>query len=347
MESPKYKVTVSCKTFNQAKYITDTMNGFTMQQTSFPFVCTIVDDASTDGEQEVIRKYVEDNFDFSEGAVAYHKETDYALITFAQHKKNKNCYFAVLYLKENHYSQRKDKESYLKDWRDSVEYIAICEGDDYWILPDKLEKQVQIMDNNPNISLVHSDFFFLEENTNKLTEHKTLECSSKKDVLINIINGNRYRIQTMTTLFRLKDFDKVIHSDDFLYNSRYFLMGDTQLWTGLLTIGDIYCINTPTSVYRINSGSVSNQNDLQKKYRFSLSCSELRLYLLNKYNLSDCSVHNVITKQYNENLLFYKLFNPKFTPIFSPQFPYSIIWSCIYAFRLNIIIKYLLKRWKS
>ena len=60
MEYPKFKVTVSCMTYNQSKYITDAMNGFTMQQTSFPYVCTIVDDASTDGEQEVIHQYVEE-----------------------------------------------------------------------------------------------------------------------------------------------------------------------------------------------------------------------------------------------------------------------------------------------
>ena len=65
MEYPKFKVCCMCFTFNQAKYITDAMNGFTMQQTSFPFVCTIVDDASTDGEQEVIKQYVDENFDFS------------------------------------------------------------------------------------------------------------------------------------------------------------------------------------------------------------------------------------------------------------------------------------------
>ena len=47
MEYPKFKVCCRCFTFNQAKYITDAMNGFTMQQTSFPFICTIVDDAST------------------------------------------------------------------------------------------------------------------------------------------------------------------------------------------------------------------------------------------------------------------------------------------------------------
>lgn len=53
-ENTKFKVSVRCFTYNQADYITDTMDGFTMQQTNFPFVCCIVDDASTDGEQNVI-----------------------------------------------------------------------------------------------------------------------------------------------------------------------------------------------------------------------------------------------------------------------------------------------------
>ena len=157
MEYPKFKVCCRCSTFNQAKYITDAMNGFTMQQTSFPFVCTIVDDASTDGEQEVIKQYVEDNFDFSEGSAAFNKETDYAFITYAQHKTNKNCYFAVLYLKENHYSQKKDKCPYLKEWRDGVEYMAICEGDDYWIDSMKIQIQIDYMDNHPDCGMTRTD----------------------------------------------------------------------------------------------------------------------------------------------------------------------------------------------
>ena len=54
----KWMVRVSCMTFNHHAYIEDAMNGFCMQETDFPFVCTIVDDASTDGEPEVIKKYL-------------------------------------------------------------------------------------------------------------------------------------------------------------------------------------------------------------------------------------------------------------------------------------------------
>lgn len=157
MNYPKFKVCVRCFTFNQAKYITDALNGFTMQQTDFPFVCCIVDDASTDGEQQVIMEYVQEHFDMSDASVSYRKETDYADITYAQHKANKNCYFAVLLLKENHYSQRKDKMPYLSEWRDNTEYEALCEGDDYWIDAKKLQMQVDFLEENKEYGLVRTD----------------------------------------------------------------------------------------------------------------------------------------------------------------------------------------------
>ena len=203
MEYPKFKVTVSCMTYNQSKYITDAMNGFTMQQTSFPFVCTIVDDASTDGEQEVIRKYVNENFDFSEGSVAYHKETDYAHITYAQHKTNKNCYFAVLYLKENHYSKHKDKSPYLKDWRDGVEYMALCEGDDYWIVPDKLEKQVNALDSNKSATFSYTSFLTVDQEGKEELRSFFEKCKKRShsgDVLLDLFTQNF--IMTLTVVYR-------------------------------------------------------------------------------------------------------------------------------------------------
>lgn len=53
-----YTVLVKCFTFNQSKYIKDALNGFVMQQTTFPFVCLVMDDASTDGEPKVIKSWM-------------------------------------------------------------------------------------------------------------------------------------------------------------------------------------------------------------------------------------------------------------------------------------------------
>ena len=63
-------VCVSCLTYNHENYITNAMNGFAMQQTNFPFVCTIVDDASTDGEQKVIWICLHEHFNLHDSSVA-------------------------------------------------------------------------------------------------------------------------------------------------------------------------------------------------------------------------------------------------------------------------------------
>ena len=63
MEQMDFLVCARCFTYNHAPYIEDAMNGFCMQQTHFPYVCVIVDDASTDGESEVIKNYLQTHFD--------------------------------------------------------------------------------------------------------------------------------------------------------------------------------------------------------------------------------------------------------------------------------------------
>ena len=150
---PIFKICVRCTTYNQSSYIEDALNGFTMQETNFPYVCTILDDASTDGEQEVIKKYLQEHFDLDNRSVVRNEETDDYVLTFAQHKTNRNCYFAVLFLKYNHYSIKKAKDQYIKEWLD-VKYIALCEGDDYWIDPYKLQKQVDYLESHPNCTMV-------------------------------------------------------------------------------------------------------------------------------------------------------------------------------------------------
>ena len=247
MEYPKFKVCCRCFTFNQAKYITDAMNGFTMQQTSFPFVCCIVDDASTDGEQDVIRKYVEENFDFSEGSVSYHKETGYAHIAYAQHKTNKNCFFAVLYLKENHYSQRKPKMGYLSEWRDMCEYEALCEGDDYWIVPDKLEKQVDYLDKHNDYSMCfHNAYIHYEGKSND----KLFAFLDSREYLPQELI-EKWLIPTASMLYRMNFASYV---NDLNIDTKKIIFGDNLLTLVMLHYGKLFAFSDIMSVYRKHEG---------------------------------------------------------------------------------------------
>lgn len=262
MDYPKFKVCVRCCTYNQAKFITDAMNGFTMQQTSFPFVCTIVDDASTDGEQDVIRKYLQDNFDFSEGAEAYEKETDYARITYAWHKTNRNCFFVVLLLKENLYSKRQGykKLGYISEWRDPCEYEALCEGDDYWIVPDKLQKQIDCLDMYPNYSMCTTDAIVQSENG----ELDWTRYDQDRIVPItDIIENGGLWLQTASFVFRKDIANAMIEC------GRQCHIGDFPklLWCALN--GNVYYISEKTVLYRFGLGWTQSfkQANIEKKIK--------------------------------------------------------------------------------
>ena len=263
-------VTVQCMTYNQASYIEDAMNGFTMQQTTFPYVCCIIDDASTDGEQEVIKNYLNEHFDLEDKKVVRHEETDDYVLTFARHKTNLNCYFAVLYLKYNHYSIKKSKHTYISEWRDNAKYIAICEGDDYWIDPLKLQKQFDILEQDEGISLCHHNFYELNEITGTTTLKQRI-VPERQDLLS--VAKNNYT-QTLTLFFR--NFQPVIPKE---------LEGKTvysRFWAlRLAEIGDLYYIDEPMAVYRRNSNSIYGMRPLSIKYRMTLESLDSSIFWYN------------------------------------------------------------------
>ena len=298
MEYPKFKVCCRCFTFNQAKYITDAMNGFTMQQTSFPFVCTIVDDASTDGEQEVIRRYLEENFDFSESSAAFHKETEYAHITYAQHNTNKNCYFAVLYLKENHYSQRKSKMGYLSEWRDMCEYEALCEGDDYWIMPEKLQVQYDMLLKAPNAMMVYTDYQTVDEYGNNILR-KQYEIYKRKsisgDILPLLLKAN-FPL-TCTILIRKKIMESSLYK-----NMPSFY--DYGLFLTAASFGDCLYLDKETSSYRNNPNSLINT----QQSKVSIGLGMIFKYFAVAYLENKCKKESVFNDLYIKYIISCKTF---------------------------------------
>ena len=251
MEYPKFKVCVNSMTFNQAKYITDTLDGFVMQQTKFPFICIIIDDASTDEEPEIIRKYVETNFDLLTSSTSYEIDNDDSVVLYSQHNTNKNCYFVVYFLKENHYSKNRSKRPYLAEWRKICDYEAFCEGDDYWTDPLKLQKQADFLDANPQCSLTYhacKNVFSTPCKVNSLTGENVKDFYSDVDFVIH------YPFQTATVMYR----KEILDSD--LYKKAQAIgcvFGDVLLYFSASRFGTIEGVNEKMSVYRCHEGSVS------------------------------------------------------------------------------------------
>lgn len=250
-----YMVRVSCMTYNHANYITDALNGFVIQQTSFPFVCTIIDDASTDGEQEVIERFVNEHFDMQDLSVAYEKETADCHVTFAQHKTNRNCYFAVVYLKENHY-HKKSKAPYVKDWS-NTKYVALCEGDDYWTDPLKLQKQVDILEADETLMAVVTNSKVVDKEGNELKAKQNNIVPDNKQGRYDLRSfmNNVHHYPTATVCYRRTHTEEIAGMRAHMANP---YLGDWTLWIAIHVFGDFYYLDQVTSAYRINPTSVTH-----------------------------------------------------------------------------------------
>lgn len=131
-----YILTVYCLAFNHEKYIENTLKGFVEQITEYPFKVVVHDDASTDSTRKIIQRYAK----------------EYPDIIFP------------IYQDENQYSQGKGIfENFIKPCVEG-KYIAICEGDDYWCDPNKLQKQITYMEQNPDCSLCVHNTEMIDEN---------------------------------------------------------------------------------------------------------------------------------------------------------------------------------------
>lgn len=250
-----FLVGIRCFTYNQASYIEDALCGFTMQQTSFPYIVMVVDDASTDGEQQIIFDYIRKEFDVANSDIAYNKETKYANIIYAQHKTNKNCYIAALLLKENHYSQQLHyrKFEYLSEWRNSIKYEALCEGDDNWITKDKLEKQVKLLENAPDVCLVYTGFNNINDKGEIIYRElyeKYIRQSKSGYILSDLFKGNF--ILTCTTCFRLSLF-----KSDLFTNSGSYI--DYAYFLSAASLGRVMYIPERTSNYRLSPTGLTSQ----------------------------------------------------------------------------------------
>lgn len=269
-ETIGFLVRTLCVTYNQASYITDAFKGFVMQKTTFPFVCTIVDDASTDGEQEVIRDFINENFDIHDTSIAYEKDEAYGHVTFARHKTNENCYFAVIYLKKNHYSQKKSKAPYIKEW-DDTKYIALCEGDDYWTDPLKLQKQVDFLEAHPDFSLCCHRFKRYYEDTDSWSDDYVGEAFAEHPDAdgLEVTNLDNFRTRftwTLTLCYRKAIEDEIIWPP-YKQGKR-----DFTFHYHLLKAGKGYCFADYMGVYRINSGGIWQRLSPVEKAKFRLNC---------------------------------------------------------------------------
>ena len=261
MEEYNYLVCVDCITYNQSSYIEDALNGFCMQETTFPFICTIVDDASTDDESDVINKYIQAHFSLDDTDVVRNVETEDYTMIFAHHKTNKNCFFVVYFLKYNHYQIGKSKSLYLREWHTKSKYISLCEGDDYWINPSKLQKQVDFMETHSLHSLCFCNYKRLFP-SGDLMVMKNYENDVEQCSMEDIILGGGGYMATSSMLFRQNLF---VSYQTWAPDCP---IGDLPMMLSLAYKGSVGYLAEVMCVYRVASmGSWSSRMNISDKSR--------------------------------------------------------------------------------
>lgn len=235
-------VSIQCTVYNHEPYLRQCLDGFVMQKTNFPFEAIVHDDASTDHSADIIREYAEKYPDI----------------------------IKPIYETENQWSKHDGNLAHIMDKACHGKYIAICEGDDYWTDPLKLQKQVDFLEKNPLVTMVHTGFQPVDVNSNKVNVpylENYMKISKSGNVFVQLIKGN-YPLTLTVMVHR-----KVIESEIYKKCPSYL---DYATFLSAASLGEIVYIPERTGCYRITpTGAMHTAN----KYVNS-NLQIIRLYFL-------------------------------------------------------------------
>lgn len=211
-------VSVCCLTYNHEQYIKQCLDGILMQKTNFPFEVLIHDDASQDGTQRVIKEYEKSNPDII-------------------------CPF---FQTNNQYSLGKGFVGLgIMFTNARGKYIALCEGDDYWTDPMKLQKQVDFLESHPEYSMCFHNA--MEHWVDKYSKDKLFSKVEDRDYY----GPELYKVWTVPTASCC--LRSAVIDDDYyqvLRRNPNFCFGDILIFIACANYGKIRGMSFVGSVYR-------------------------------------------------------------------------------------------------
>lgn len=246
IQNTQLMVTIRCITYNHEPYIRQCLEGFVMQKTNFRFEAIVHDDASTDGTATVIREYAEKYPDI----------------------------IKPIYETENQYSKHDGSLQRIMSAHMRGKYIAVCEGDDYWIDPLKLQKQVDFLEMNPDYGLVYTnvDFYFQEQNKFERSYITSGKLLRSYDFVSHLLNSGY--IAPCTWLYR-KEYLPT-------YTQGY-VDGTFPLALDIWANSKIYFLDEVTTVYRVVGESASHSRYLEKRFTFGSGVFRIQKDYIEKY----------------------------------------------------------------
>lgn len=230
-------VTIQCITYNHEPYIRQCLEGFVMQKANFRFEAIVHDDASTDGTVAIIREYAEKYPDIIKPI--YETENQYS-------KRGFNGVFKII-----------NKHTHGK-------YVALCEGDDYWIDPLKLQKQVDFLEGNPECSMCCGGFVRREKRKADVPVIENKNCVHEFFFTLQDW-GRKWITMPLTIVYRRSYLAEYLQKLD-----SYKYTRDMHLVYHLLKMGKGIYMSEILAVYRVHSGGmasgVSKEQNLVNNY---------------------------------------------------------------------------------
>lgn len=231
------KLSICCITYNHEKYIEDALNSFLNQKLNFDFEIIIGDDASTDNTQKILKQYQE-----------HYPEIIKPI------------------LRKNNIGSMENFMSVLKEAQG--DYVAYCDGDDYWIDDNKIIKQIDALEKHPKCSFSFHDTLLVDQDKKPL---KLLSKGRKNEYFEDgVISGGEVigapiRIAHANSLLFRKE---VIEDLTLLEKLKFSPNGDFALTTILASYGDAYYFKKAMGTYRIIESSISNSRKISDQKIF-------------------------------------------------------------------------------
>lgn len=246
-------VSIKCTVYNHEPYLRQCLDGFVMQQTNFPFEAIVHDDASTDGSAAIIREYAE----------------KYPHI------------IRPIYETENQYSKGNLTRIMRLAMHPASKYVAVCEGDDYWTDPLKLQKQVDIMEQDPEVGLVHTLAQVYYQSLGRIGKEVRGEPINSLD---DLIRDNR--CVTLTACFRKDLFlDYILnHFNAEFWYKRGWRTGDYPQWIFFAANAKTHFIPEVTGVYRLLPNSACHLPDINNQVDFELKVLDVKTFFAKLYH---------------------------------------------------------------
>jgi glycosyltransferase involved in cell wall biosynthesis len=243
MNADEVMVSICCITYNHGKFIAQAINGFLMQETNFICEILIGDDCSTDSTRETVQAFVEQYPD---------------RIKLVPSVKNVGAHQNLI----NTVALAKGK------------YIALCEGDDYWTDPLKLQKQVDFLESNEDYVICCHYTRVIDEQNKTLYVHP--QPVALQHTYFDLLAGKQEETKTATVLYRNNWQVNHIYQQPWFFNcyagDKIFKLSATQ-HTGK----KIHVIPEVMSCYRNHTGGIWSMIDA--KARMAMVISDFNLII--------------------------------------------------------------------